>query len=104
MLTRNRGRDGTNVIAMVVGICAVLVLCKVSLPAFDFSALVHGEFRHADWNFAWFMPDWWPKISWPWFVFVGCVVTFTISVLFPTPPAQIAAAEAHVGRAQPGAS
>ncbi len=96
MLTRTRGRDGANVIAMIAGIASVLVLCKIALPAFDLGALVHGEFRHTEWNFGWFMPDWWPAISWPWFVFVGCVVTFAISVLFPTPPSQIVAAEAHV--------
>ena len=86
---------------MIVGIMSVLVLCKVALPAFDFGALFHGTFRHAEWNFGWFMPEWWPKIAWPWFVFVGCVVTFTISVLFPTPPSQITAAEAHVRNDRP---
>ena len=96
MLTRTRGRDGVNVIAMILGIASVLVLCKVALPAFDIGALFHGRFRHADWNFGWFMPEWWPKISWPWFVFVGCLVTLAISVLFRTPSTQIAAAEAHV--------
>lgn len=96
MLTRSRGRDAVNVIAMAVGIISVLILCKVALPAFDFGALIHGEIRHSEWNFGWFMPEWWPKISWPWFVFVGCVVTFSISVLFRTPLSQIAAAEAHV--------
>jgi hypothetical protein len=44
------------------------------------------------------MPDWWPKIAWPWFVFVGCVVTLAISVLFRTPQSQIAAAKAHVAQ------
>jgi hypothetical protein len=39
MLTRSRGRDGVNVIAMIVGITSVLILCKVSLPAFDVGAL-----------------------------------------------------------------
>jgi SSS family transporter len=96
MLTRTRGRDGVNVIAMILGIASVLVLCKVTLPAFDIGALFHGRFQHADWNFGWFMPEWWPKISWPWFVFVGCSVTLAISVLFRTPSTQIAAAEAHV--------
>jgi Na+/proline symporter len=96
MLTRTRGRDGVNVIAMILGIASVLVLCKVALPAFDIGALFHGRFQHADWNFGWFMPEWWPKISWPWFVFVGCSVTLAISVLFRTPSTQIAAAEAHV--------
>ena len=96
MLTRTRGRDGVNVIAMILGIASVLVLCKVAFPAFDIGALFHGRFQHADWNFGWFMPEWWPKISWPWFVFVGCLVTLAISVLFRTPSTQIAAAEAHV--------
>jgi len=96
MLTRSRGRDGANVIAMIVGITSVLILCKVALPAFDVGALVRGEFKHADWKFGWFMPDWWPKIAWPWFVCVGCLVTVAISILFRTPESQIATAEAHV--------
>jgi Na+/proline symporter len=96
MLTRGRGRDGVNVVAMLIGIASVLILCKIALPAFDIGALFHGEFRHAEWNFGWFMPKWWPAISWPWFIFVGSAVTLAISVLFPTPPAQIIAAEEHV--------
>src|SRR5437763_2952953 len=96
MLTRSRGRDGMNVVAMIVGITSVLILCKVAMPAFDVGALLRGEFKHADWNFGWFMPDWWPKIAWPWFVCVGCLVTIAISILFRTPESQIATAEAHV--------
>src|SRR3984893_9635776 len=96
MLTHSRGRDGANVVAMTVGIMSVLVLCKVTIPAFDVLALLHGKFAAGSWDFGWFMPDWWPKIAWPWFVFVGCVVMLAISVLFRTPPSQIAAAEAHV--------
>jgi len=98
MLTRTRGADGTNVIGMTFGIMSVLVLCKISMPAFDVLALLKGKLVAAQWNFGWFMPEWWPKISWPWFVFVGCVVTLAIAVLFRTPPNQIAAAEAHVAR------
>src|SRR5437867_2208452 len=96
MLTRTRGADGGNVIAMLFGIMSVLVLCKVSIPAFDLIALLHGKLVAASWNFGWFMPDWWPNISWPWFVFVGCTVTLTVAVLFRTPADQIAAAERHV--------
>jgi len=96
MLTRTRGSDGVNVIAMITGICSVLVLCKITIPAFDLLALFTGKIVPSEWNFGWFMPEWWPKIAWPWFVFVGCTVTLAISVLFRTPPSQIAAAEAHV--------
>lgn len=104
MLTRTRGSDGVNVVAMIVGISSVLVLCKITIPAFDFLALFTGRIVPAEWNFGWFMPEWWPKISWPWFVFVGCAVTLAISILFRTPASQIAAAEAHVADARaPGA-
>src|SRR6266850_4637559 len=96
MLTRGRGADRSNVVAMLAGITSVLVLCKISMPAFDIFALLHGKLVAAQWNFGWFMPDWWPQISWPWFVFVGCTVTLSIAVLFRTPASQIAAAEAHV--------
>src|SRR5437868_5764419 len=96
MLTRSRGSDGMNVVAMIVGITSVLVLCKITIPAFNVSALLRGEFKHADWNFGWFMPDWWPKIAWPWFVCVGCLVTIAISILFRTPESQVATAGAHV--------
>jgi SSS family transporter len=83
MLTRTRGRDGTNVIAMLLGMTAVLVLCKVQVQGIV--------------NFGAIMPDWWPQISWPWFVLVGCSVTFLTAILFPTPAAQLAIADAHVG-------
>src|SRR5436853_51612 len=98
MVTRTRGADRSNVVAMVLGIASVLVLCKVSIPAFDVGALLHGRLAAGSWNFGWFMPEWWPNIAWPWFVFVGCVVTLSIAVLFRTPASQIAAAEAHVAR------
>jgi hypothetical protein len=75
---------------------SVLVLCKVTMPAFDIFALLRGKLLASQWNFGWFMPDWWPKISWPWFVFVGSAVTLSIAVLFRTPAIKIAAAEAHV--------
>jgi Na+/proline symporter len=96
MLTRSRGADGPNVVAMIAGIISVLILCKITIPAFDIFALFQGKLAPAQWVFGYFMPEWWPKISWPWFVLVGCVVTVTISVLFRTPQSQMAMAEAHV--------
>jgi len=96
MLTRKRGSDGANVVAMIAGIVSVLILCKITLPAIDLVALLTGRVVPVQWVFGYFMPEWWPKIAWPWFVFVGCVVTLAISVLFRTPQNQIASAEEHV--------
>ncbi len=86
VLTRTRGRDGSNVFAMLLGMIAVLFLCKVEIKGVV--------------NFGVLMPEWWPQISWPWFVLVGCLVTFFTGILFSTPASQIADAEAHVGEAR----
>jgi SSS family solute:Na+ symporter len=85
VLTRTRGRDGTNVVAMVLGIVAVLVLCKVSIPL---SAAVMdpatGVEVKRELNFGGFLPAWWPAIAWPYFVLIGSSVTVALAVLFPT--------------------
>jgi solute:Na+ symporter, SSS family len=84
MLTERRGRDATNVVAMLLGMAAVLVICKVEIKG-----LV---------NFGAVMPAWWPQISWPWFVLVGCAVTFVFGVLFRTPTARLEQRRLHVER------
>ena len=85
MLTRSRGHDTWNVVAMALGMAAVLVLCKV-----DLKGVV---------NFGAIMPEWWPHISWPWFVMVGCTVTFGTAVLFRTGSEKVAEVEAAKERA-----
>ncbi len=88
VLTRTRGRDGANVAAMAVGIAAVLVLGRVRLPAFDPGALLHGQWREGVLDFGALLPEWWPTVAWPWYVFIGCTACVTVSLLFPTPVAR----------------
>ena len=88
VLTERRGHDIANVFAMLCGIAAVLVLGKVKIPAIDLGALLQFQIKPAEWNFGNFIWDWWPAISWPYFVFIGCMVTFGLSVLFPTKKAE----------------
>jgi SSS family transporter len=84
VLTKTRGHDVVNVISMLSGVAAVLILGKVKIPAIDIGALFTGQVLPADWNFGLFMPDWWPAIAWPYYVFIGCTVTFLLAILFPT--------------------
>ncbi len=86
MLTRTRGADRSNVLAMALGIASVLTLCKVPIPGTEST-------------FGFFLPDAWPAISWPWYVFIGCTVTFMVSILFKTPSGRLEFAAAHI-RAQ----
>ena len=84
VLTKSRGNDATNVIAMLFGIAAVLILGKVKIPAIDPTALLRFELVPAEWNFGILMPEWWPAIAWPYYVFIGSTVTLTLGVLFKT--------------------
>lgn len=88
VLSRTRGSDRANVFAMLFGIAAVLVLCRVKIPAFGWA---NGGFVPMEWSFGGFLPDWWPAIAWPYFVFVGCVATLSVALLFRSRPS----AEAH---------
>lgn len=72
MLTTGRGEDRMNVLAMAGGILAVLFLGKVQLPGIvDFGS---------------FMPSWWPRIAWPWYVLIGCSATLLMAIPFQTNP------------------
>jgi SSS family transporter len=94
MWTQRRGRDEANVLAMICGIASVLMFCKVKLPAINLADLLfHGRIEPQDWAFGGWLPDWWPVIAFPWWVFVGCMTCFTISFLFPTPLHRIEEAE-----------
>lgn len=84
VLTKSRGNDATNVIAMLLGVVAVLVFGKVKIPAIDLTALLQLQLKPSEWNFGACMPDWWPAIAWPYFVFIGSAVTFLLGILFST--------------------
>jgi Na+/proline symporter len=85
MLTENRGSDRANVAAMLAGIVAVLVLCKVKIPAFDLGALLRGQLVPQEWSFGAVLPAWWPAISWPYYVLIGTAATVAVAILFRTP-------------------
>lgn len=86
VLWPDRGNDRANVVAMSFGIVAVLVLCKVKIPAFAVSFQPFGVVP-ATWNFGGFLPEAWPAIAWPYFVFIGSTVTFLLAACFPRPTA-----------------
>jgi len=80
VLTQHRGNDIANIFGMLLGIAAVLILAKIQIPLYDDPA-TGTAFKL---SFGGFMPGWWPAISWPYFVLIGCSVTFAVSILFPS--------------------
>ncbi|MEI6278332.1 MAG: sodium:solute symporter [Verrucomicrobiae bacterium] len=81
VLTRTRGSDRVNVFAMIFGILAVLVLCKIEIPLGE-SVNAAGEVVKQKIHFGIFLPAWWPAIAWPYYVFIGSAVTFSLGILF----------------------
>ncbi len=76
MLTRTRGSDLGNVIAVTFGLITMLV---TSGQAADL--------------LGWPLPKWMPKIEFTWYSLVGATATMAVGLLFRTPDHVVAAAE-----------
>jgi len=101
MLTKSRGSDQSNIFAMLLAIVAVLVVARVKLPGFDIVSLFsQGQLRWVDWNLGGWLPPSWPAIAGPWWVFIGCVVCFIVSISFKTPRRQILQSEGRLRAAE----
>jgi Na+/proline symporter len=92
MLTRTRGSNAGNILAMI---CGFVVVCILSgLHNTIWIVLHHGDAGAVLWK-----PAWLPVIAFPWRIAFGSVITFFIAILFPTPEAQQAIARRHVENA-----
>src|SRR4051812_1637964 len=73
MLTKRRGRDFGNVLAMVIGFITVAILSGLPNKIADlFGAQLYKQ------------PDWLPVMEFPWWICFGTIVTSSIAVLFRT--------------------
>ncbi|MDP9004257.1 MAG: sodium:solute symporter [Verrucomicrobiota bacterium] len=79
MLTRTRGNDRGNILAMIIGFVVVAILS--GLP--NNIAGVIGTTFYAQ-------PSWLPVMEFPWWIFFGTLVTFSVAVLFRTSHQQLA--------------
>jgi Na+/proline symporter len=73
MLTRTRGNDRGNVIAMIAGFIVVAILSGLPNKVAD---IFHTKFYE--------QPDWLPVMEFPWWIFFGTLATFFIAILFST--------------------
>lgn len=80
MLTKRRGSDTGNMIAITVGLLVTIFLGGLHVVALDLIA--------PDWHVTRAMDTWQKahlKISFTWFATVGALTVFLVGVLFPTP-------------------
>jgi Na+/proline symporter len=75
MLTKNRGNDFGNILAMISGFIVVAILS--GLP--NGVAGIFGTKLYEQ-------PGWLPVMEFPWWIFFGTIVTFSIAILFKSRP------------------
>src|SRR4051812_11915295 len=73
MLTRTRGNNRGNLIAMIVGFIVVSILS--ALPN-SIAGIFGGKLYT--------QPDWLPVMEFPWWICFGTIVTFCVAILFRT--------------------
>src|SRR5438105_7898433 len=73
MLTKTRGNDSGNIIAMISGFVVVAILS--GLPN-KIAALVGAKLYE--------QPSWLPVMEFPWWICFGTIVTFLVAILFRT--------------------
>ena len=99
MLTKTRGRDLTNIVAMLVSIVMVLIVGRVEVPWLDVGELVqHGKWELTGVNLGGWLPAGFPNVAFSWWVFIGCVVCFVVSSVFRTPERQLERAKEQLQR------
>ena len=84
--TRTRGCAAGNLTAMAAGFIVVALL--TDMP--NGLASIFGGHLYTP-------PGWLPKIAFPWRVFFGTVVTYTVAIMFSTPRERVAFAAAQPG-------
>jgi solute:Na+ symporter, SSS family len=73
MLTKSRGSDRGNIIAMILGFIVVVILS--GLPN-KIAGLFGGKLYA--------QPNWLPVMEFPWWICFGTIVTFSVAILFRT--------------------
>jgi SSS family transporter len=90
MLTKGRGNNTGNILAMICGFVAVCALSGVHNTIWE---LCLNQPSAILWK-----PAWLPVLAFPWRIAFGSTITFLIAILFSTPRAQQEIARAHVGK------
>lgn len=99
MLTKTRGNDRTNIVAMLISIATVLVVGRVEIPWLDAGQLVqHGKWELTGVNLGGWLPAGFPNVAFSWWVFIGCGVCFLVSSSFRTPKKQLERAKEQLQR------
>ena len=96
MLTRRRGSDVGNMIAITIGLVTTIVLGELHIYLANLLSPLFGG------QGGFVRPAWLPKVAFTWFAMIGAIVVFVIGALFSTPEPVLEAAAAKKRQALGG--
>jgi SSS family transporter len=79
MLTKSRGSDRGNVIAITIGLLTTVVLGGLHIDFANLFASMIGS------TATYVRPRWLPQVSFTWFALIGALAVFVVGVFFRTP-------------------
>ncbi|HET7341758.1 MAG TPA: hypothetical protein VFL90_09865, partial [Methylomirabilota bacterium] len=94
MLTRRRGSDAGNMLAITLGLLATVIVGQLHITLWNSLAPLLGT----TWTIE--QPAWIPEVSFTWWGMIGALVVFAVGVLFPTPAEALTAARRHAAAAE----
>jgi len=86
MLTKSRGSNYGNVVAMIVGFVVVTVISDLPNTVARAVLKISDPHEHPLYQ----PPSWLPTMEFPWWICFGTIVTFFVALLFKTSHAQLA--------------
>jgi len=92
MLTRRRGSDAGNILAISIGLIATIIVGELDI-SFAHLLGIGGGYKH---------PAWVPKVAYTWYAVIGTVVVFAVGCFFVTPQSMLEEAERKKKEAQAG--
>ncbi|PYM33536.1 MAG: sodium:proline symporter [Candidatus Rokuibacteriota bacterium] len=97
LLTKGRGSDAGNVLALAAGLLATVVVGQLNITVLNTVAPVFGIHRTFQ------QPAGIPDVSFTWWPMIGALVVFCVGVLFRTPRRVLESAVRHAEAAQTAA-
>lgn len=101
MLTKSRGSDKGNIVAVTCGLIATIVLGDLHITVMN--AIAPKLYHWLPIAYQYQRLDWMPKVAFTWFAMIGALVVFLVGVCFKTPKKVLEAAERHAEMAEEGA-
>jgi len=94
LLTRRRGSEAGNLVAIAAGLLATIVAGKLNITLLNTAAPLFGIHRTFQ------QPAAIPEVSFTWWPLIGALVVFCVGVLFRTPDEVVESAARHAQQAQ----